>query len=380
MKKIKILQFPIGDTKGGITQYALMNWRYIDKKRYQFDFATMSPTLSFEKDLLDSGAGVYHIESYAEDDIRGFEEKFREILIRGRYDIVHLHTSYWKSLAAEQLAKEEKVKGVIIHAHASAIAGAKRSTEKEREKLLVHHNEILNQLNQYVATDYWACSNEAGKFLFGNRIPISKVKILNNAVDVKRFCYNHKKRKCIRNALQLENHLVLGYVARFEYPKNQIFLLRIMNILKKEGLPIKLVLVGQGSELPKCQEFVEANGLSDSVIFTGFRSDVDDLLQGFDLLVFPSENEGFPIALVEAQSAGLFCIVSDCIKSDINITGRVKSLPLKENVWRDEILKFKSKDMTLDRENININGSNFDIYKQIKIVERMYDDIAKRKL
>ena len=80
MNKIKILQFPIANSKGGITNYILQNWKYIDKTKFRFDFATMSHSLDFAEELEEQGCKIYHISCYAEDNIEKFVHEFRNIL------------------------------------------------------------------------------------------------------------------------------------------------------------------------------------------------------------------------------------------------------------------------------------------------------------
>ena len=67
-------------------------------------------------------------------------------------------------------------------------------------------------------------------------------------------------------------------------------------------------------------------GCGDAVLFLGERDDVPKLLQMMDLFVFPSFFEGFPISLIEAQAAGLPCLVSDSISKETLITGKIRRL------------------------------------------------------
>lgn len=85
--RIKVLQFPIGNTKGGVTHYALNNWKFIDKSKFHFDFATMSPYLSIEKEIERTGANIYHITEYAEKNPEKFYDEFCAILKKGNYDL-----------------------------------------------------------------------------------------------------------------------------------------------------------------------------------------------------------------------------------------------------------------------------------------------------
>ena len=72
VEKIKVLHFPIRNTNGGITRSAMKYWRFIDKSRFHFDFATCSKKLDFEQDILDMGCKVHYISSYAEQDPESF--------------------------------------------------------------------------------------------------------------------------------------------------------------------------------------------------------------------------------------------------------------------------------------------------------------------
>ncbi len=73
----------------------------------------------------------------------------------------------------------------------------------------------------------------------------------------------------------------------------------------------RIIVVGDGSSLGSLREQVEALGVEESVLFLGQRMDVDDLLCASDVFVLASDNEGLPMALLEAMAAGLPSIVTD---------------------------------------------------------------------
>ncbi len=106
MDKIKILQFPIANSNGGITHYALGNWQWMDKSRFQCDFATMSKSLDFADDILATGSKIHYISCYAEENPEKFEEEFCRILEEG-YDVV---PSSYK--AVEKPDNREAVQGL----------------------------------------------------------------------------------------------------------------------------------------------------------------------------------------------------------------------------------------------------------------------------
>lgn len=87
-------------------------------------------------------------------------------------------------------------------------------------------------------------------------------------------------------------------------------------------------------------EKVTTLGLEEDIKFLGLRSDVPDLLQVMDIFMLPSLYEGFPVSMVEAQTAGLKCIISDKVPADCILTDLVEqlSLSLSAEEWADKIL------------------------------------------
>ena len=205
-KKIRVLQFPIANSKGGITQYVLRNWKMIDKSRFQFDFATMSDSLDFANELEKQGCKIYYISCYAEENEKKFISEFKKILIDGNYDIVHLHTKHWKSFSVERIAKEVGIKKIIVHAHSTGIDG---ENVQSAEKL---HYQMRNLLTEDVATDYWACSKLAADFLFGKNISTKKIRIMNNAIDLNKVRYNSKSGERYQKELGVKKELEIGNV------------------------------------------------------------------------------------------------------------------------------------------------------------------------
>lgn len=367
-KKIKVLQFPISNSKGGITQYVLQNWKYIDKSKFQFDFATMSKSLDFADELLSTGSKIFYISCYAEDNENKFIEEFRRILVEGKYDIVHLHTKQWKSFNVEKIAKEVGVNKIIVHAHST---GIDTLDDSKREKEIDLHNRILRTLTDDIATDYWACSMLAADFLFGNRIPKRQIKIMNNAIELSMFRFNNQVREAYRRKLGMSKKFVIGNVGRLAYPKNQEFLLQVIKRICRIEKDCLLLLVGTGEKENYYRQFVKDNGLENNVMFLGYRNDVNCLLQAMDIFALPSKFEGMPIVAVEAQMSGLKCICSDAITTEIAITDNVEMIPLEVDLWKDGILKFREGYRRKD-EFDRMKLAGYDICLQIKKIEEEY--------
>ena len=371
MKKIKVLQFPVANTKGGVTRYALENWRFIDKSRFAFDFATLSPVFSPEEELRRQGCEVFHLKKYAEDDEKSFRREFAEILQKGNYDVVHLHTPYWKSLNAEYVAKEAGVKRIIVHAHNTQVGGM--DAKAPSAETLMRFAAVKNAFTEDLATDYWACSKMAGDFLFSGRIPPEKVRVMCNAIDLERFSFSEIARQKIRGDFEVtDKDFLIGNIAAFEYQKNQEFLLRVFRHIHEKNPQTKLLLVGKGPKEEEYRQFVAENNLTDSVIFAGYRNDVPALLSAMDLFVLPSRFEGLAIVLVDAQAGSLYCLASNTTPRESCLTGRIEYLPLEEKLWQNKIMHFTLNPPGKKDCRKEIAAAGYDIRQAIKKVEAGY--------
>lgn len=367
MKKIKVLQFPIANSYGGITHYALNNWKWIDKERFQFDFATMSKRLDFADEILETGSKIHYISCYAEENEQQFIDEINRILDE-EYDIVHLHTKQWKSFLVEKLCLERKVPRIIVHSH-STRCDANDPVKREWETK--EHNRVKKEFDESLATDFWACSEEAAEWLFGEQIAKSKIRILNNAIDVDGFLYNEKLREKIRKELDIEKYFVVGNVGRMVYQKNQEFLLEAFAEAYRSNPNLLLLFVGDGELKSNLEQQAIQLEIEKNVRFLGTRTDVSALYQAMDLFALPSRFEGLPITLIEAQASGLRCLCSDVITRSANVTENVEYLELDTEVWKKNILKNMRKN---ERSGANslVRQSGYSLQSQIKNIEKLY--------
>lgn len=371
--KIKTFQFPISNSNGGISKYAVNNWYFLDKNKFECDFGTVSKHLDYEQEIINSGARVKYISCYAEDNKEQFEKEFYELFSKEKYDVVHLHTTSWKSFLVEEIAVKCNIPKIIVHAHNTSVEGITKEERESREKI---HNLKKQEFNTSLATDFLACSSDAADWLFGNQIPQSKIKIIKNAIDVDKFIFNKDIRKKIREQLNVENNFVVGHIGNFVWQKNHEFLINVFAKACKKEKRLKLILVGDGNLYSKVQQQVEKLDINDNVIFTGSRADVNYLLQAMDLYCFPSVSEGLGISIIEAQASGLKCLVSDKIPNEILITNNINALSLDEEKWINKILELSNDYERLDMYN-EITKAGYNIKEQIKEIENLYSNHRK---
>lgn len=295
MSKIKVIHFTIANSGGGITKYILRLWKYIDRSKFQFDFVTMSKTLDFAEELEKEGCKVYYLSTYAEDDREQFELEVRKILKDGRYDVMYLHTSWWRGFVLEEIGKEVGIPKIIVHSHNTNVHIRENQS---REAAINLHYQQREFLSEDIATDFLACSAEAADWLYGNKISREKIEIIPYAIELEEYQFNLQVREEYRKKLGIKDEFVIGHVGRFAFQKNHDFLIEVFKEIVKINDNVKLLLIGIGELEDTIKDKVNNLGLKDKVIFTGKREDINCLMQAMDLFAFPSRFEGFGIVLI----------------------------------------------------------------------------------
>ena len=171
-----------------------------------------------------------------------------------------------------------------------------------------------------------------------------------------------------------EKTVVVGHVGRFESEKNHTFLLDIFAAFAKEHPDTRLMLVGRGVLMDAMKEKASSLGISSNVLFMGEQRNVNELLQAFDLFLMPSFFEGQPYVLIEAQCAGLPCVVSDVINDDICLTPNVKKLSLQQvaEEWAGQMAEMLGTYIRKDESPV-IRQKGYDTSTTISYMQRVYD-------
>lgn len=362
MNKIKVLHFPLANSKGGVTQFELRLLRNIDQEKFHLDFATVSKHIDFEDELQAAGAKLFYISCYAEDDPEQFSAEFHRILDEG-YDVVHLHTSCWKGMLAEKICMQRNVPKVIIHSHATSVHGTKNP-----EALTEVHERNKKKIDSSIATDFWACSQPAADWLFGNRIPRNRIVVLHNGIETEAYQFDGAKRKVLRTRYHLADKIVLGCVANFTYQKNHSFL---MNLFTKLDERYVLLLIGKGMFLEDVKQEVHAKALESRVLFLGYMNNAADFYNAMDCFVLPSIAEAFPYVSVEAQTNGLPCLVSTNVPKEIDFTPNIQHLDLQQEVWMHALYGIGIRRDFHDYV-VEAIKNHLDVQSTVKRVEELY--------
>ena len=312
-----------------------------------------------EREITSCGGRVYQLPNVTQSFGFHFGKAFAQLIKDNSYGIVHGHllNSAFIYLRA---AKLHGVPCRIIHAHSAA------SSDSQLKRM---RNDILSLGIPIWANNYIAVSQAAAKRAFGGKN--KNISIIQNGIDVNRFCYNSKVRFEVRKELGLKDSVIcVGNVARFDGLKNHSFILKVFQEMRKKA-DCALVLVGRGYLENDIKEMADALSLKDSVYFLGLRSDVERVYQAFDVFLLPSLHEGFGLAAVEAQCAGLGCVVSENVPMDTKCSDHIQYLPLGDaKHWADVALEMNNKTrsdgskgvVAAKLDNIHMCGKVFEIY------------------
>lgn len=372
MKKepIRIAQI-VGKWVGGGVEAVVMNYyRHIDRLKIQFDFICDEDSTNIPyEEIEELGGRVIIIPPYQK--IFKYIKELTKVLKEGNYKIVHSHINTL-SVFPLYCAKKAKVPVRIAHSHST-------TNKKEWKKNLMKNT--LKPFSKLFATDYFCCSELAGRWLFGNKeYDKGNVYLLNNAIALEKFKYNEKVRKAKRKELDIkDNKIVIGHIGRFVAQKNHTYLIDIFNEIHKNNKDTILLLAGQGPLMEQIKSKVDSLGISDSVKFLGQRSDANELYQAFDIFLLPSLYEGLPVVGVEAQAAGLLCILSSDMTKETKVLNTTQFIELNKSVeeWSDITLKCFSKFERINTvEEISSNG--FNIEKEAQKLSEAYNKLLQR--
>ena len=197
-----------------------------------------------------------------------------------------------------------------------------------------------------------------------------------NAIDVTKFKFSDKIRQQIRKELGLKNEFTIIHIGNIKPEKNHIFLLKIFSEILKIHRDSKLILIGKDLSRGRVINKAKKMGIEKDVKLLGLRNDAEKLLQAGDVFVFPSLYEGLPGAVLEAQAAGLPCIISDTITKEVCITPLVTQLPLSlpAKEWAEIVLK-----QNMQRVNTKsyFEQTGFDINNLVERLTEFYIRISK---
>jgi glycosyltransferase involved in cell wall biosynthesis len=354
-KKTKILMVNTNHViYDGITMTILNYVTSMDKDDIQIDLLTSNQVeKKLHSQIENMGCRLHKIAPRKKNTLKYIFD-LAKLIRKEKYDVVHIHCSS---------------RTATIDLLGTFIGGAKlrcthsHNTKCENPKM----HKLFKPLFNILYTDAFACGEEAGQWLYQNR----KFTVLKNGTNFDKYKFNPDIRKKYRSKYLIDDKIAIGSVANFTHHKNHEFLIDVFSKVIVENSKYILFLIGDGKYKDSIVEKVNKLDLQNNVVFTGTILDIPEMLSAMDFMVLPSLYEGLPNVVIEWQISGLPALVANTVTEDCKLTDLVIFLPLKKNVWKENILKMGVLENRIDYID-EINKAGFNIAENAKFLKNYY--------
>jgi len=376
-RPIRILHLVKAMDRAGVETWLMNILRSVDRDQFQMDFAVESARPApYDDEARALGSKVIPCADPRQP--WQYATTFRRILREhGPYDIVHSHGRYYNGFVL-WLAQREGVPVRIAHSHndtytRQAYRGFIRPLYLAATKRWISRYRTIGL----------ACSDKAAVDLFGPHWQDDPAcRVLYCGIDLAPFA-DPCDPSDVRAALEIPaDAFVIGHVGRLIPQKNHALLVEIAAEVASREPNMRLLLVGVGALRETIAKQAADLGIAGRIIFAGSRTDVPRLLRGaMDVFLFPSLFEGLGLALVEAQAAGLPCIISDVVPPEADLVRpliRRLSLGQSASVWADAVLAMRGVPPVPRREALAIvQRSPLNIQSSRHELETLYTSQAR---
>lgn len=363
---VRILHVVVNMNRGGAETLIMNLYRNIDRSKVQFDFLTCREG-AFDQEIRQLGGEIHTIPYISDVGHFKYVQHLNTFFKKNQYKIVHSHMDKMSGLVL-RAAKKAGVPIRISHSH---------NTQSEGGMAAKIYKWLSGKLIPSSATNLFACSTIAAEWLFQERAGFTQ--IIKNGIDANRFAFSTAIRNTVREELHIkEKSFVLGHVGRFSPQKNHFFLLELFAKFHEKYPDSLLLLAGDGPLRVPIEKRINELQLNEHVILMGIRDDIDRILHGFDVFVFPSLHEGLPVSLVEAQGAGLPCLIADTISREADLGLQlVQFLPLtNQQIWLENLVKIAGKPLIRAVSPRSIADRGYDIKDSADDLEQFYLQVS----
>ena len=364
---MRILVFGMTENPGGVESFLINYYRHIDRDHIQFDFLCNSYNpVAYEDDLIKLGGRTFHITARS-DNYSRYKKELEEVFRAHakEWDAIWVNVCSLANIDYLKMARKYGINKRIIHSHNSQnMDGKLRGLLHEWNKKKIGK----------IATDYWACSEDAAKWFYSGNT-LQKAVVIHNAIDVDRLKYDEQKRNDLRSKYGWENKFVIGNIGRLHFQKNQTFCLEVFSEYVKENPESVMVFVGQGEDEEKLKQQAKDLHIEDKTCFAGVQKDIQAWLSSFDLFLFPSLFEGLSVVALEAQANGVPVLASKgVIPEDVKMNNNFIFLDLQENsnAWSKKIRQTRAMErVDYQTTKIEFMNKGYDIETEVKKLERL---------
>ena len=354
---------------GGLEKIVVDFYNHIDTSEFELEFLLQGPKdvdFSDHFKKLCRNKIVFHripkLRPHIKQALKEWDDFFKKN--SHRYDILWSNQNALSHLEFLKLAKKYGIEKRIVHAHCAQAE---------------HFHRIIHPINRLFvgkyATDFWACGTEALNHFYHGK-EREKALVIHNAIEVEKFLYNQEMQAQLRKEYHIpEDCLVVGQVSRlYEKQKNQSFCVKVFSEIVKKEPNSRLVFIGRG-DTSFLLNLAEQYGVADKVIFTGLKTNIGEMLNLLDVFFFPSNFEGLPIVLIEAQANGLPVVTASHLPDAKILENFDNQLSLTNSLeeWADKILSVRySRELDNEKVKNQIVEADYEIESATRNLEELF--------
>lgn len=363
---MKIVHYGMSENYGGIESYLYKISRKVDTEKFSFSFIDMTHSgIAYENELRGLGIQIYKITPRLES-FKKNKSELIDLFSKEKFDVLHCHINTLSYITPILIALKHGCK-VIVHSRSSNVPSS-------------WVTKLLHYINFYRApfhqTSNVAVSTEAGEWLFKKEF-----QVINNGIEIEKYRFDLSRRSAKRKELGVGEEVLIGHLGAFTYAKNHSYILEVFMKYHHKNPQSKLLLVGDGPLKKEIVSKIKNMGIEDDVMIISGINEVRDYLCAMDLMIFPSFYEGYPNAVLEAQTNGLPVIMSSNITSEVCLTEKC----YYEEITEDSIKLWieKVEEVILNQGSIDdrysagelIKNKNKDVTYEIERIEALYQNL-----
>ncbi len=314
-----------GKILGGIETF-IMNMNEHMSPDTVFDYIIDGDECVYADRIAQRGGSIFYVPGVKRHPL-GYVRHFRRILREQKAKgttVLYIQLFSMANMLPAILGRRAGYK-VILHAHNNGLQN-KNSIYKFIHllgKRITHRDDYIRFTNSSLSSD----------FMFGKGV---KSELIYNAIDTQKFSFHQEIREKVRTEQGCGDKTVVGFVGRFMLQKNPVFMIQVFAEMLKMKPDCELWIVGEGELKEVMRQEIDKHGISSAVKWLGRRNDVEELMQGMDLLLQPSLFEGLGIVLIEAQATGLPVVsTADVVPIEAKATERIRFVGLHDSpsIW-----------------------------------------------
>lgn len=354
MKDKTILVGGLSYNNGGIEATVQNYCRLLIEDGYKVDFLVLGDIMANEEKFLRLGCRVFKAPT-ARQNYKEYSRIIDKVLNETSYDVVWDNRDSLANLHFLKAAKRFGVPVRIIHGHTMTNLGG-------------YAKGILHNVNRRIkiksiANRFWAVSQNSADYFYSIKIQaLNSFRIMPNCIEFEKYTFDDERRTAWRKKTGIGQKLIL-MVGRLQYPKNQEIIIKSLSYLTDKTAV--LVMAGGGMDTDRLKQLASDLSIEDRCIFTGMlnQDKITDLLMSADVYAMPSFNEGLPMAYLEAQAAGLPCVISDVISPEADISDNIIRLSPYDTpqVWAKALDEFLLSD---NRNELNEKAEKFSLQER----------------